>query len=117
MIFNDAVVNDRNIALHIRMRMGVQVAGLAMGGPAGVPNAQRARQGMLRQPLTKVVQAPLCLGHAKLSRLHDRHARAVIPAIFQVRQAVQQNVLRIFRTNVANDAAHAVEFLLKNNTY
>jgi hypothetical protein len=41
-VFDDAVVDDHHLAATVLMRMGVDIAGAAMGGPAGVSDAQRA---------------------------------------------------------------------------
>ena len=41
-VFDDAVVHHHHVAVAIAMRMGVLFGGPAVGGPAGVPDAERA---------------------------------------------------------------------------
>ena len=43
-------------------------------------------------------------------RRDDGHARGVIPAVFQMREPVQQDGGRLFLTNESNDSAHMITF-------
>ena len=45
-----------------------------------------------------------------LLRGNDGHARGVIPAVFQMREPVQQDGGRLFLTNESNDSAHMITF-------
>ena len=43
-------------------------------------------------------------------RRDDGHTRGVIPAVFQMREPVQQDGGRLFLTNESNDSAHMITF-------
>src|ERR1017187_5626789 len=53
-IFDDAVVDYHDAASAVAVGMGVFFSGAAMGGPAGVADAEGAIEGMLAQDLFKV---------------------------------------------------------------
>ena len=84
-IFNDAVMDADNKSVVTFVGMGVQLAGFAVGGPAGVTHAAGAGHG---GPLLRLVRQNLqpALGlddHGRAVLLLHRQARRVIPAIFQ----------------------------------
>ena len=105
-IFNDAVMHHRQRALHIHMRVRVQVAGLAVGGPAGVADAEAARKGRSGGQFFQLGDAPRAFAHADLAFFQHGDARAVIPPVFQALQPVQQNRLRLSISDVTNNSAH-----------
>ena len=89
------------------MRVGVDVVWLAVGGPAGVADAQRAGQiravmGQLLQDL----QATLGLSHLHPVRAADGHAGRVITTVFQPLQSVQQNGGGLLPTYITYDSTH-----------
>ena len=53
-VFDDAVVDDDDAAGAVAMGMGVLFGGAAVGGPAGVADAEGALEGMLAEDLLKI---------------------------------------------------------------
>ena len=87
--------------------MGVNIVGLAVGGPAGVADAQVAGQicpvmGQILQHL----QAALGLFHLQPCGAEHRHTGGVIAPVFQALQAVQQNGSRLLLANISYDSTH-----------
>ena len=105
-IFDDAVVNDGDVALHVGVWMSVQVAGLAVGGPAGVADADAPVQRCAGQALLQVGQAAFGLHQADFPAVHHRDARAVIPAVLQAGKPLQQDGLRLLASNISNNTTH-----------
>jgi hypothetical protein len=56
-VLNDAVVHHRQAAGRIAVRMRIGLGRLAMGGPAGVPDAAPAGRGFAGQPVLQRGQA------------------------------------------------------------
>ena len=106
-VFNDPVVNQRNLAVLAQMGMGIDVVRLAMGGPAGVPDAERAGQerAMLRF-FFEIGKTSFAFFHMQHAVRRDADARGVIAAVFQTAKAVQQNGRRLFAADISNDSTH-----------
>ena len=63
-VFNDSVVDQGDLSVLADMRVSVDVVGLAMGGPAGMANAQCALQiSAAVGQVAEYPQAPLGLFH------------------------------------------------------
>ena len=106
-VFNDAVMYHGDAALHVRMRMGVQVAGFPMGGPAGMADANSARNRAFLQKARQIFQPSLGLAHADLSVRADHcHSGAVISTIRKPLQPFHQNGRSVFRADISHNAAH-----------
>ena len=87
--------------------MGVHVIRLAVRRPAGVPDAERSRQqravfGLFDQ----VLQPSLRFGELQAPVRAHADARRVIAAVFQPRQALQQNGRSLLPADVSNDTTH-----------
>ena len=106
MIFDDAVVDDGDAALHVRMGMGVDVAGFAVGCPAGMADTDAAGQGSFDHTIHQVLQPSLGLAELDHAVLHHGDACAVIAAILQPGQTLQQDILRLTGADITNNAAH-----------
>jgi hypothetical protein len=52
-IFNDAVVYNDQFAGTVSMRVGVFLAGFAVGGPSGVSDANRSTEGIFGKGLVQ----------------------------------------------------------------
>ena len=107
-ILNDAVLYDDDLPGSVGVRMCVALAGLAVGGPARVPDADLALDGRLGQPDRQIAQLPDIAPDGKIAVLHDRDACGVIAAIFQLTQAVHDDLGRIERPRIADDSTHGV---------
>ena len=80
-VFDDAVVNDSDLAGGVRM--GVVLCRLAVGCPARVANADRASQGLGREAFGEVAQFALGAPARDMSRFQRGDASRIIPAIFE----------------------------------
>ena len=114
-VLDDAVVDQRDLAVLADMRMGINVIRLSMGRPAGMTDAGRPVQGraVLRQ-LHQVFQPPLRFGNLEAVLTRHTDARRVIAAVFQPRQSFQQDRSRLLLADVSNDTTHIILFLLKS---
>ena len=73
-VFDDAVVNERDLLCIVRMRVRVDVGRLAMRGPARVANAAPAGNGVLFQQRFQIRQMTLRLCKPDLRSVVDRNA-------------------------------------------
>ena len=87
--------------------MAVDVAGLAVGGPAGVSDAAEALgQVFCLQLAAEHFQPPLALDDVDAAFQRQRDAGGVIAAVFQLFQTVQQHFLGAALTRITYDATH-----------
>ena len=83
-VLDDAVVDDGDLAVRAHMRVGVRVARLAVGGPAGVADADgRVRQRRAGEIGLEIVQAPglLAYRHQIHARRGEGDAGGIIPPV------------------------------------
>ena len=106
-IFDDAVVDDGDPAGLVEVRMGIDVRRRAVRGPAGVADAEIARDRFgFQQAGEAFVDFALFLADEQFVAVQHGHARAVVAAIFQPPQSFEQDGRGRFFTDVSNDAAH-----------
>ena len=108
-ILDDAVVNERDLAGRMRMR----VAGRrrTVGGPAGMRDADIARRIVGFEDIDKVRQLPLRATAYELAVKHGADTRRVIPPILHPLQPIDQPVGHGGFANNSNNSAHAICFL------
>ena len=107
-IFNNSVVYHREPAVLTDLGVGVDVRRRAMGRPAGMAYTNRAlhRAAALNQ-IREDLKPPLGLDHLQAQgRVIDRHTGGIVSAIFQPRQAVQQDGRSRFRSDIAYNTTH-----------
>src|SRR5215469_1896598 len=106
-IFNHPVVHHGDPLGLVKMRMGILISGRTVRGPARMADPQAALRRLLlqhaRQPL---VDLPLLLSHHQILGVDHRHTRAVIAAVFQPPQPLQQNGRRRLLTYISDYATH-----------
>ena len=108
-VLDDAVVHQRNAAAAADMGVGIDVVWLAVGGPAGVADAQRAGQiRAVMGQLLENLQATLGLFHLHSVRAADGDAGRVITTVFQPLQSVQQNGGGLLTTYITYDSTHII---------
>ena len=107
MVLDDPVVHHGQAAGRIRVRMGVLVRRAAVGGPAGVGNAQGAflavPAGQLRLEFHNVADR---LDYAHLLAAMNGHARRVVTAVLQTLEPLDQNRLGLPLAKVCDNTAH-----------
>ena len=109
-VFNDPVVNHRDLPVLAQMGMGVDVIRLAVGGPAGVSDTHPALQSLPAVHKGAEHLEP-ALGLSQLQALllrQYRDARRVIAPVFQPLQSVKQYRCRLLCTGIAHNSAHGV---------
>ena len=104
-VLDDAVVDHRDATGS--MRMGVSLAGLAMGRPAGVPDAHGAADRALGHQALKL--AELALGPAQLDGAVGERGqpRRIVAPVFEPPQPVEDAWRRLVRAGDADDSAHS----------
>ena len=111
-VFDDAVVDDGELAVFAHVGVRVDDVRRAVRRPAGVTKTDAALEVRAAvdlfaedlEPAHRFFDLQLSL------RRDDGHARGVIPAVFQMREPVQQDGGRLFLTNESNDSAHMITF-------
>ena len=114
MVFDDAVVDERDFAGLIEVRMRVLVGRQAVGRPAGVADAGRALGGLLAQERGQIVDAAGLLAKLELAVVQNAKPGGIVTAIFETAQAFEDDVGGGLRTDVADDATHRFSLFLKS---
>ena len=111
-VLDDAVVDQRDVAGLVEMRVGVGLGGRAVGGPAGVGDA---RGGALAKRAAGHSAWALVVEHGDFARglgdddpvvIEHGDARRVIAAVFEPAQPVDEHGGRVRLADVSDDAAH-----------
>lgn len=88
------------------MRMGINVVGRAMRGPARMADADAAGGRLLVQQFRQVADPTRFLAQVQPWTGQSDQSRRVISAVFQPPQAIHQNWLRLPATDVTDDPTH-----------
>ena len=93
-----------------RCGMGVLFGGAAVGGPAGVADAEGAVDGMLAQHLFQVAQLARRAAHLKRGAGGAAHgdARRVVAAVFQPPQPFDDDRNYLLGADITDNSAHEV---------
>ena len=111
-VFDDAVVDERDVAGLVEMRVGVDLGRRAVGGPAGVGDAgggaleKRSAGQSARAWSLSAATLPGDLETTIAVVIEDGDARRVIAAVFEAAQAVDEHAWRIRFSDVSDDSAH-----------
>ncbi len=106
-VFDDAVVHDDEGAGAVAVGVGIFFCRSAVGGPAGVADAEGAVDGVGGEDGFEV--AELAGGAAELEpagATGDRDAGGVIAAVLETAQALNDDGHGGLRANVSDDSAH-----------
>src|SRR5699024_10206359 len=107
-VLNDAIVYDADVRGGVGV--AVDVAGLPVGGPAGVPDAAvgGGQAGGCRffQPGPQGGEPPLALDDPDADPHRQGQPRRVVAPVFQFGQSVQQYVLGAAGAHIAYNATH-----------
>src|SRR4051812_45341971 len=85
-VFDDPVLNDRDLAAGIAVRVGVLLSHRAVGGPARVADPARPTGGLLAQMRYQVGQLADTAAQLHAFAVVDRDPGRIIAAIFQAPQ-------------------------------
>ena len=106
-VFDDAVVDTHDAAVIAAMGMSVGLRRVAVRRPARVADAAAAADRERLQLLLEVLE--LALGFDDLRRLPlaaNGDARRVIPSVFELFKAAQQDRRRLSFADISDDPAH-----------
>ena len=113
-VFDDSVVNQRELAGVVQMRVRVPDGGYAVSCPAGVRNAASLLQlAVFLCLVLKIFHLPDRLDGQQFMISGQRKTGGVISAVFQTFQSVEQDFFRRFVSGIANDSAHVKTPLCK----
>ena len=106
-IFDDAVVDDRDLRAAIQMRMRVDIGGASVRRPARVPETRETGERLREQPLREPVE--LSLGfRARKHALAIEHgdSGAIVPAILEPLQRIKNDRDAVPETDIPDNSAH-----------
>ena len=110
-ILNDAVVDEGEAPVRAGMGVGVRDRRATMGRPAGVSDARKRVGRRLRVELFgEVDKLAERATHVEAIRGRQGNTRRVVPAIFEARQATEDNLattLGRLTCNMSNNSAHS----------
>ena len=106
-IFDDAVVNDDDLALAVAMRMGVLFGGAAVRGPARVAQAVDAIDGGEANGFFEIAQLARGAAQFELAVVIDHgDAGGIVSAIFEAAKPIEDERDNLLRADISDNAAH-----------
>ena len=109
-VLDDAVVDDRDLARDVAVRVSVAVGRPAMGGPPGVAEAGAAGKACgvgLGQRRFQVGQTSGPSAHGEpADAVEQGHAGGVVTAVLHPAQRVDDDPASVPRPDVADDSTH-----------
>src|SRR5262249_26357906 len=105
----DAVVDDDDLARAVGLGVRVQLGRPAVGRPARVADAGRARRGRAVQLLDQVAELARRTVDREPAVRERGDARRIVTAILESLQPLDQQRARLLRTDVPDDSAHKNE--------
>ena len=108
-VLDDPVVDDRDRAGAVPVRMGVEVVRPAVGRPASVGQADRGVRGPVGDRRLEIDQlaGPL-LDEQVAGVVDERDPGRIVAAVFEALEPFDEDGARLPRTGVPDDAAHGV---------
>ena len=106
-VLDDAVVDDRDLAGAVAVRVGVEVVRASVGGPARVGEADRRVRGPVGDGRLEVDQlAGALLDEQVTGVVDERDAGRVVAAVLEALEPLDEDGPRLPGTGVTDDAAH-----------
>ena len=114
-VLDDPVMDDRDPAIHARMRMRVHIIGHTVRRPTCMPDRHRRLRQRIRLDIRhQIAQTTGLLPHPHPihARRHQRHTRRIVPTILKPLQALQTHLKRLIRrtkntTCITHNSTHA----------
>src|SRR5262245_61769338 len=107
-ILDDPIVDDGHLSLAADVGMGIAVIGGPMRRPASVADPDTPGHGTIAEQTGQVMDAPGRLAEVQMGTEDRRQTGAVIAAILETPQSLDEDWFRFLVTGVADDAAHGV---------
>src|SRR5437764_2567941 len=108
-IFNHAVVHERELSRGVEVRMRVLVGRLSMSRPAGVADAISTGERFRRHELAELGDASGAFPGLNAIAVYDRDAGGIVAAIFKAAQTIEENGSGLRTSDVSNYATHEGE--------
>ena len=105
-VLEDAVVDDHDVAGCVPLRVGVSPRRLPVGGPAGVADAGAALERRCVPGGSQLLDAALVLLDAQRAVVRDGHSRAVVAAVGEEPDALDEHRQRLPLARIGDDPAH-----------
>ena len=108
-VLDDPVVDDRDLARAVAVRMGIEVVRAPVGGPARVGQADRGVRRPVGDRRLEVDQlaGPLLDEHVA-GVVDEGDPGRVVAAVLEALEPLDEDRARLARTGIADDAAHGV---------
>ena len=91
-VLDDAIVNQGDVSTHADMRVRIGCGRLAVGSPTGMGDADMTCTVLVGSHSFQIAHLALCLVDIELVVIIDqRHAGAVVPAVFQLLQSLDED--------------------------
>ena len=108
-VFNDAVVYQRDFAVLGHMGVGVDIVRFAVCRPAGMADADRAvHERAVRRLFGQVCEPALAFGDVQHAVLRHADTRRVIAPVLQPRKALEQNGRSLLLADITYDSTHKI---------
>jgi len=106
-ILDDPVVNDGDSSGLIQVRVGILVRRRAVRGPAGVPDAQFAGDGLsLERTGQPFIDLAFLLSELHFAAAQNCQAGAVVTPVFQAPESFQEDRRRWLTAHITHNATH-----------
>src|SRR6266550_1675031 len=105
-IFNHAIVHQRDFSALVEMRMRIFIGHFSMGSPARVADAVLPRGRFLRHQFGKIRDPSGAFPRLDLLAIYDRDASGIIAAIFEAAEAVEKDGRRFRASDVSDNSTH-----------
>ena len=116
-VLDDPVVDDRDLARAVAVRVRVQVVRASVRRPARVGESDGRVRGPVGDGGLEVDQlAGALLDEQVAGVVHERDPGRVVAAVLEPLEALDEDRARLPRTGVADDAAHTIESPLSLRT-
>ena len=114
-VLDNAVVDYSQATVADNVRVGIGVGRAAVGGPAGVPDAQfRGRNGVVRDFGFQVCNFAGLLAALDDAVVGNRDTGGVVSAVFEAAQSLDNDIFRVALSGagayVSNDSTHGEKF-------
>ena len=106
-VLDDTVVNQSDIARLRAMGMGVHLVRLAVGGPAGVRNADVTADILRRSEGLQIGDLALSFIYVEFVGLVEEcHTSAVVATVFKALQALNEDGIGLLMAYISNNSTH-----------
>ena len=107
-VFDNAIVNHRDITFAVDVRMRVALVGNAMRRPACMSDAEIALDRISRQRALELGDLPGSLAGLDAFAVHHRDTCRVVPAVLHALQPLEEEGRCAFHSDIADYTAHKI---------